>query len=221
MDWRDRIRNRTEAIEEWEAAKMGDAEATARAQAIVADSQNAQAEANRNEYRRESGEEEKNFNSADSRLSSNLHQATVIREAEYELETPTLRKSVKKKKDGRSANGGKREGAGRKVRAQKMTNYNKALKILDDHIEDALYVLIEGLSDKNKYYRFKCAELMLKKSLPDKKATEHTGKNGGPIEVTDVSAKQIEAAVAEVEAIIDEKIRKGNMQNRILGREIN
>jgi hypothetical protein len=77
------------------------------------------------------------------------------------------------------ANGGKREGSGRKPVEKRLTNYAKAIRLLDDNIESALQVVIDGLKDENKQYRLKCAEILLKKSLPDKK--EIAGADGSPI----------------------------------------
>lgn len=78
-------------------------------------------------------------------------------------------------------NGGKRQGAGRKPRSERLSNYDKALKLLDDSIEKALQVLIDGLDDENKQYRIRCAELLLKKALPDK--IELGGKDGEPLQL--------------------------------------
>jgi len=64
--------------------------------------------------------------------------------------------------------GGLRPGSGRKPRAVKLSNYDKALNMLDNSICTALDILIKGLKDKNKNYRYRCAELLLKKALPDK-----------------------------------------------------
>jgi hypothetical protein len=64
--------------------------------------------------------------------------------------------------------GGKRPGSGRKPRAKKLSNYDAALKMLDDSICDALQVLIDSLKDGNQYTKIRAAELILKKTLPDK-----------------------------------------------------
>ena len=64
--------------------------------------------------------------------------------------------------------GGKRPNSGRKKREKAFTNYQKALRLLDDSIEEALSVVIKGLRDEDKAHRLKCAELLIKKALPDK-----------------------------------------------------
>ena len=40
--------------------------------------------------------------------------------------------------------------------------------MLDDSVEHALGVIIAGLKDKDKHYRLKCAEILLKKTMPDR-----------------------------------------------------
>ena len=65
------------------------------------------------------------------------------------------------------ANGGARPGAGRPKLTKKLSNYDKSLGLLNDNIIPALKVLVDGLKDEDKRYRFDCAELLLKKALPD------------------------------------------------------
>jgi hypothetical protein len=90
-------------------------------------------------------------------------------------------------------------GSGRTPKALQFKNYPKAIALLDEAIEPAIKVLIEGLSattnvyDKkgelieadvpDKWYRMNCAVQLLKKAIPDKKIKEITGAEGGPIEV--------------------------------------
>lgn len=94
-------------------------------------------------------------------------------------------------------------GQGRPPKAKQLQNYDKALKLLDDNIEKALGVLIDGLeatrdvySKDGKtliregipdyYYRFNCACVLIKKVLPDKKSKEVTGPGGTELPPTTV-----------------------------------
>lgn len=81
-------------------------------------------------------------------------------------------KTDKLKKVVRGKNGGYRPGSGRKPREKALTNYQTALRLMDDNIGQALAVLIGGLKDKDKNYRLKCAEILMKKALPDKSRHE-------------------------------------------------
>jgi len=74
-------------------------------------------------------------------------------------------------------------GGGRTPKALQLKNYSKALKLLDDNIEEALGVIIKGLHSTDKYFKFRCAELLIRKVLPDKKSKEITGEGGGPVRV--------------------------------------
>ena len=65
--------------------------------------------------------------------------------------------------------GGGLPGSGRTPKALQMQNYKKVIKLLDDSAEDAIKVLIDGLEDDDKYYRFNCACVLLKKIIADKK----------------------------------------------------
>ena len=56
------------------------------------------------------------------------------------------------------------------IKQLKLKNQEKALKLLDDHIEDAIQVLIDGLKDTDKWFKFNCACTLIKKVLPDKKS---------------------------------------------------
>ncbi|MCP4648797.1 MAG: hypothetical protein GY853_01775 [PVC group bacterium] len=93
-------------------------------------------------------------------------------------------------------------GQGRPPKSKQLKNYDKALKILDDNIEKALGVLVDGLEATkdiynksgeiiaedvpDNYYRFNCACVLIKKVLPDKKAKEITGPGGAPLLPTTV-----------------------------------
>jgi len=101
--------------------------------------------------------------------------------------------------------GGKRTGAGRKTRAEKLSNYDRAIKMLDDSIEMTLQTLIDGLGAKDPVLRIKCAEILLKKTLPDKKRSEITGKDGGAIAITPADVR---AAITEVEGMVLENREK-------------
>ena len=68
----------------------------------------------------------------------------------------------------KSKRGGPRPGSGRKKIAEKLTNYSRAVSMLDESICEALAVVRAGLKDRNKLYRFKCAELVVKKAIPDR-----------------------------------------------------
>lgn len=56
------------------------------------------------------------------------------------------------------------------IKKLKIENKEKALRLIDGSIEKAIQVLINGLDDADKYYRFNCACTLLKKVLPDKKS---------------------------------------------------
>ena len=73
----------------------------------------------------------------------------------------------------------------KEIKELKLKNQQKALEMLDDHIEEALQVLIDGLKsttpkyDKDgnvidevpdKWFRYTCATTLIKKVLPDKKS---------------------------------------------------
>lgn len=68
--------------------------------------------------------------------------------------------------------GGARAGAGRKALHKKLSNYNKAISLLDENIITAIDVLIKGLNSRSVNFRLRSAELLLKKSLPDKTSIE-------------------------------------------------
>jgi len=92
------------------------------------------------------------------------------------METKEKKELVEKPKKHQAGNKGKRGGAqpgsGRKPLEKRLSNYERACKLLDDNVEKALDVLIKGLSDSDKNYRMRCAEILLKKSIPDKKHIE-------------------------------------------------
>lgn len=90
--------------------------------------------------------------------------------------------------------GGGLPGGGRTPKALQMKNYEKAIKMLDDNVEEILGVLIDGLHDPDKYYRFNCAAVLLKKIIPDKKIKQVVGEGGGPVkfEITDKRANILE-----------------------------
>ena len=75
--------------------------------------------------------------------------------------------------------GGKMPGCGAPTMKSKLANYKNGIRMLDDNIEDALQVLIDWLSDEDKFFRLKCAELLLKKTIPDKKTLDIGVKGGG------------------------------------------
>jgi len=84
-------------------------------------------------------------------------------------------------------------------KAQKMKNYNLALKSLDDHVMEALDGLYELMRDDDKYVRLRAIEIVLKKVIPEKKIKEVVGADGGPIQVNnniDIRALIFDAAAA-------------------------
>lgn len=97
--------------------------------------------------------------------------------------------------------GGGLPGAGRTPKAMQLKNYSVVLNLLDDSVEEAFDVIKEGLKDENVWVRIRCAEMILKKYLPDKKIKEIGGIGGGPIEVTNIDRR---AAVITMVNILDE-----------------
>lgn len=93
--------------------------------------------------------------------------------------------------------GGVRPGAGRKSREQALTNYGRAIKMLDDSVEYAIQTLINGLEDDEPAVRVKCAEILLKKAVPDKK-NRGEGESPGAM----VSNEEVERAIAAVDSMI-------------------
>jgi MFS superfamily sulfate permease-like transporter len=71
-----------------------------------------------------------------------------------------------------NGHGGARPNSGRKPREKVLTNYQKAIKLLDNSIEQAIETLIECLSDDSVQVRLKAAEILLKKTLPDRKEVD-------------------------------------------------
>lgn len=99
--------------------------------------------------------------------------------------------------------------SGKKGRIELISNYERAMSLLDSSVIDAIQVLIEGLDDSNKYYRFKCAELLLKKTVPDKKLIGvGVGKD---IPVNQTTTKEIDTAIMEVEGMIEEQMKKRSL----------
>ena len=77
----------------------------------------------------------------------------------------------------RGKNGGKREGAGRKTVEKRLTNYEKATRILDDDVEDNLNFLIKVRQGKFKVSmteRVRASQLLLSRTIPEKKEIEKT-----------------------------------------------
>jgi len=71
--------------------------------------------------------------------------------------------------------GGKRLGAGRpKILDLRSGQYSTAISLIDDNSVKAVEVLIKGLSARSWPIKIKCAELLLKKRLPDLKAITST-----------------------------------------------
>ena len=81
-----------------------------------------------------------------------------------------------------NGHGGKRPNSGRKPVEKRLSNYQKAIRMLDENVENALQVLIDGLYDKDMNYRLRCAELLLRKSISDKTNIELTGEDGEPVQ---------------------------------------
>lgn len=111
--------------------------------------------------------------------------------------------------------GGGLPGSGRTPKALQFKNYPKAIKLLDDNVEEALNVLIDGLrsthmvqrgennwvEEPDKWFRYNCAIQLLKKAIPDKKIKEITGPEGGPVEVN-VNKRE---AVLNILSILESK----------------
>lgn len=65
-------------------------------------------------------------------------------------------------------NGGFRENSGRKKIIEKISNYQRAISLLDDNVINAIETLLKLLKSKNSMIRLKACEILLKKILPDK-----------------------------------------------------
>lgn len=77
-------------------------------------------------------------------------------------------------------------------------NYEKALEKLDNAIIKAINVFVDGLHDEDKWYRYNCASVILRKVVPDRKIKEIVGDRDRPIsfefrDMTDAMEKAIEA----------------------------
>ncbi len=77
--------------------------------------------------------------------------------------------------------GGKRADSGRKPVEKKLTNYEKALRILNDDIEENLNFLIsvrdnklKDLTNASMTERVRAAQLLLSRTIPEKKELEKT-----------------------------------------------
>ena len=72
--------------------------------------------------------------------------------------------------------GGVREGSGRKPIEKKLSNYNIAISLLDSDIEKNIEFLIQTRNDGEAPLRdrIKCAEIILKKILPDRSEVDNT-----------------------------------------------
>lgn len=82
-----------------------------------------------------------------------------------------------------------------------LQNYERVLKKLDSTAEEAIDVIRAGLNSPDWNIKIRCAQIVLNKYLPDKKTKEVTGKDGGPIEVTNTSKR---ALVLEIVDMLDE-----------------
>ena len=71
-------------------------------------------------------------------------------------------------KDEKKKRGGPRPGSGRKPRSEKLSNYSKAVKMLDDNIIEVLSVLIKTLRAKSVKDRLRASEILIKRMLPEK-----------------------------------------------------
>ena len=101
-------------------------------------------------------------------------------------------------------------------------NYEKALKLLDDSVEDAIDVFRKGLKDTDKWYRFNCASVILRKVVPDRKIKEVVGDKNRPISIEFTDRR--EAIIATIDMLddmdLDDLLKKaGNGSNRILEAE--
>lgn len=76
-------------------------------------------------------------------------------------------KEVKKNK-----HGGARKGSGRKKKHVTLTNHQIITKRLSELAPIALEVIAEGMKSKDKKHAKSCAEIILKKTVADKKETD-------------------------------------------------
>ena len=147
-----------------------------------------------------SGLAQKIKDAQDVTLETELNPSVIVLENGTEILPPQSEGSVTKKKK----TGGKRPGAGRKKHKDKLSNYNKALNLLDDSIIPALHVLREGMFNSDPEIQYKCASKLLDKVIPNKKRVEHTGEGGGPVDVeVNVNSEEV---VAELFDLIDARM---------------
>ena len=63
------------------------------------------------------------------------------------------------------------------------TRYEKAIELIDNNVETAIQVFIDGLNDDDKWYRYNCASVLLRKVIPDRKIKEIVGDSKRPISI--------------------------------------
>ncbi len=79
--------------------------------------------------------------------------------------------------DGRANNGGAREGSGRKPIEKRLSQYDECISLLDKDAPKNLQFLMDTRDNEDEAMRdrLKCAEIIAKKTLPDKSKTELDG----------------------------------------------
>ncbi len=115
----------------------------------------------------------------------------------------TTKSKVKSKK------GGARPGAGRKPKVKMLSNYEKAIRLLDDNVESAIQVLVDGLKNKSLVHRIKCAEILLKKTLPDRKDIHVKGIVSSEKDLSNLSKKELKLLKKMQDKIIVESNDNG------------
>lgn len=64
---------------------------------------------------------------------------------------------------------------------RKLKNSDRAWEMLDENILNALQVVIDGLTSPDRYFKFRCAELLIRKVLPDKKEKQESPERSNSI----------------------------------------
>lgn len=126
------------------------------------------------------------------------------------------------------------------INQKKLENYNKVVKLLDDHAVKALETIIELMDHEDPYVQLRSAELILKKVLPDRKVQKVVGDKDNPVrvEVTDrreavrkvinllddieidvVTGEIVRDIESEAESIYESVVRREDFENEKIAAE--